>query len=159
MSRTRVVPLRSRRAQHVVRRAAGGTKPSSSQPGTAGVNPWALPGYPGSGAIALALRLHSQHAAPAVMIVAAPNHSPHKLTRAPPPLAAVSTLPEGQQAAAFAAIAAGIGAGAALTAGVLGPAVSAVLPSFLQVTAKSWCGVHNTHSAAGGGVAAAASPP
>lgn len=52
--------------------------------------------------------------------------------------AAVSQLPESQQAAAFAAIVAGIAAGTVLCTGVVGPAVSAHLPSFLQVTAKSW---------------------
>lgn len=52
--------------------------------------------------------------------------------------ALVSQLPEQQQAAAFAAIAAGIAAGTVLCAGVAGPAVSAHLPSFLQVTSKSW---------------------
>lgn len=63
--------------------------------------------------------------------------------------AVVSQLPEAQQAAAFAAIAAGIAAGTFLCAGVVGPAVSAHLPSFLQVTAKSWFPLGPIFAAAG----------
>jgi hypothetical protein len=63
--------------------------------------------------------------------------------------AVVSQLPESQQTAAFAAIAAGIAAGTVLCAGVVGPAVSAHLPSFLQVTAKSWFPLGPIFAAAG----------
>eukprot|EP00879_Flechtneria_rotunda_P020992 GHRR01022106.1.p1 GENE.GHRR01022106.1~~GHRR01022106.1.p1 ORF type:complete len:188 (+),score=31.69 GHRR01022106.1:124-687(+) len=52
--------------------------------------------------------------------------------------AAVSQLPDSQQAAAVAAITAVIAAGTALNTSVLGPAVSAHLPDFLQVTRTSW---------------------
>lgn len=47
-------------------------------------------------------------------------------------------MPEDQQKAVALGILAAIGAGTAVSCSVLGPAVSAVLPSFLQVTAKSW---------------------
>jgi hypothetical protein len=63
--------------------------------------------------------------------------------------AVVSQLPESQQAAAFAAIAAGIAAGTVLCAGVIGPAVSAHLPAFLQVTSKSWFPLGPIFAAAG----------
>ncbi|KAF8059994.1 NHP2 [Scenedesmus sp. PABB004] len=52
--------------------------------------------------------------------------------------AVVSRMPEAQQAAAFAAIAAAIAAGTVLNAAALGPAASSVLPGFLQVTRTSW---------------------
>jgi hypothetical protein len=52
--------------------------------------------------------------------------------------AVVSSMPEDQQKAVAIGILAAIGAGTAVSCTVLGPAVSAVLPSFLQVTGKSW---------------------
>lgn len=52
--------------------------------------------------------------------------------------AVVSSMPEDQQRAVFIGILAAIGAGTALSCSVLGPAISAHLPSFLQVTGKSW---------------------
>lgn len=47
-------------------------------------------------------------------------------------------MPEEQQRAVFIGILAAIGAGTAVSCSVLGPAVSAYLPSFLQVTRSSW---------------------
>lgn len=47
-------------------------------------------------------------------------------------------MPEAQQAAAVAAIAAAIGTGTALSCAVLGPALAPHLPSFLLPTATSW---------------------
>lgn len=52
--------------------------------------------------------------------------------------AVVSRMPEEQQKTVFLGILAAIGAGTALSCTVLGPAISSVLPSFLQVTGKSW---------------------
>jgi hypothetical protein len=47
-------------------------------------------------------------------------------------------MPEDQQKAVFVAILATISAGTAVSAAVLGPAISAYLPSFLQVHGDSW---------------------
>lgn len=52
--------------------------------------------------------------------------------------AAVSKLPESQQALIIAGIAAALGVGTAVSASVIGPAISPLLPSFLQVTGESW---------------------
>lgn len=52
--------------------------------------------------------------------------------------AVVSSLPEEQQRLVFAGILVAIGAGTAVSCSVLGPAISAHLPSFLQVTRTSW---------------------
>lgn len=50
----------------------------------------------------------------------------------------MSSMPEDQQKAVFVGILAAISAGTAVSCSVLGPAVSAYLPSFLQVHGDSW---------------------
>jgi hypothetical protein len=52
--------------------------------------------------------------------------------------AAVSKLPDSQQTLIIAGIAAALGVGTAVSASVIGPAISPLLPSFLQVTGESW---------------------
>lgn len=52
--------------------------------------------------------------------------------------AVVSSMPVEQQRAVFIGILAAIGAGTVVSCSVLGPAISAYLPSFLQVTRGSW---------------------